>query len=291
MTALRCIYDLRFAPVTFDFGLYLALADCARQLLKRDSLDITIRAGEYRQASDRDKSTPESEKEWRIHNILLPCTAILPTVKRVTIRHDDGGPYDFPLDYPRTPYLAADIAQYHLKGADPKAFKAPEHARTLAAREDPYVTLTLRQSKHFPERNVNPVDWLRIANHIEASGYQVVVVPDQEDTEASEPFDGIYMPAAMNLSLRLALYEGASMNFCSANGPTALMFYSHCPVIQFDQLRGNVVSPQQWRKLNGFPINQQFPWAAPNQLMTWKDSSFDTLKEAFEQWMPKSAAA
>ena len=30
MAALRCLYDLRYAPVTFDFGTFLAVADCVR---------------------------------------------------------------------------------------------------------------------------------------------------------------------------------------------------------------------------------------------------------------------
>jgi hypothetical protein len=292
MTALRCLYDLRHAPVTFDFGIYLALADCARQLLKRDSLDITIRAGEYRQATPRDKETPESEKEWRIHNILLPCTAILPTVRRVSVRYDDGGPYDFPLNQ-RTPYLARDVLKYHQRGADPKVFKAPEHAKTIVKRDKPYVTLTLRESKHFPERNIDILEWAKFAQHL-GDADRVVVIPDAESPDLPEarfPEFCEDLPAAFNLSLRLALYEGAQMNFCSSNGPTALMFYSHCPVIQFDQLRGGTFSAQQWAGLNGFPVGQQHPWSNPNQLMTWTDSTFVTLKEAFDTWTCKQAAA
>src|SRR3990167_7231393 len=181
---LRCLYDLRQAPVTFDFCGFLAAADCARQLMGLDALDITIRAGEYRDRTARDKETVEDEKIWRTHNILLDCCQLLPTLASMTLTHEDRGPYDFPAGECRAPYLTADILRLWKKGADPRVFKAPGHAKALVKQQRgdaPYATLTLRTSAHQPQRNSDLAEWAKFHDWLMKDGYRAVVVPDQED--------------------------------------------------------------------------------------------------------------
>jgi len=111
--------------------------------------------------------------------------------------------------------------------------------------------------------------------------YNVIVVPDHEDaTDICQyaDFDWLtHVPAATNLGYRFALYEGALANFCSANGPPGMLFYSNSPVTQFDQMRADQIKPKLWRNLNGFDVGGQFPWSKSNQKMPWSDSTFDNL--------------
>lgn len=285
-SALRAVYDVAHAPITFDFGVFLALTECARQLSGRDAIDLTVMAREYRDITPRDKLLTPAEKAWRLKNIVMDCCELLPTITNYGLVRTprDGQEFEFPPIGSTFPYLAKDVLRLFKAGANPRCLKAPEHAKALAKIDRPYVTLTLRTSTHFPERNVKPMEWRKFANTLKDK-YAVVVVPDQDDLLGSntsheyfnEPWIGWARPAAMDIRMRLALYEGAVMNFCSANGPTALMFYTDAPVLQFDQMRGGTFDEKAWEKLNGFPVGEQFPWSLPTQRMTWTDSNFETL--------------
>lgn len=296
---LRCIYDCRYGPVTFDFGVYLALADCVRQVAGNDVIDLTIRADNFRLQTNRDKAMSRAEKEWRLRSIILGVCDLLPTLRDVTVlRSKTDGKYDFPANYPaefydvyyRTPYLAADVLELHKLGADPRVFTATEHAKAVMNREEAYVTFTLRQSQHFPTRNVDLSEWDKFGDHVRRKfGLDVVFVPDTEAVLTGQSCggfgSGVCHTAALDQRLRMALYEGAVMNVCSSNGPAAMMFYSKAPVLQFDQMRGGVFNAEKWDAANGFKNGGQFPWSAPNQRMTWVDSTYENLVEHFEKVM------
>lgn len=298
MTSLRCVYDLRHAPVTFDFAVYLALADCARQLLKRDSIDLTIRTGEYRDFTPRDKETAAAEKDWRVQSILVDACALLPTISTLTVTNEDRGPFEFPLTADaRFPYHAADVRRLWQKGADPKVLRAPEYAKQIVAKllPRPYVTLTLRTSHHSPERNPNLAQWHQFHDWLTERGHQVIVIPDHEDVTGAREFLkygwALHIGAAYDQRLRLALYEGAVMNVGSSNGPVATAFFSTAPMLQFDQLRASRFNRLKWRAMLGFSAGEQYPWSAPNQRMTWEDSDANTLRSHFESIMQQASAA
>jgi len=271
------VYDLKHAPVTFDFLSFLAVADCTRQLMGHDGIDLYIVAGEYRQWSARDMETSDAEKEWRIYGILLESTKLLPSIQSVHITRERPSVYDFPAQYHDTgevPYLPKDVVPLYEQGADPLCFKAPAFAEEITPPCD--VTLTLRTSRHFPERNVDLDEWYKFHQHLKSQGKTVLVIPDQEDPGEWQKYDWkAYLPAAYDIRLRFALYEQAEMNYCSANGPCAGLFYSNAPYSLFDSTRG-VFSPENYVFAYG-QYGGQHPWALPNQCLKWADSSFTTL--------------
>ncbi len=289
---LKVVWDLRVAPITFDFAIYLAIVECIRQLRNEDSgIDITIRADEFRTLSSRDKMTSTHEKRWRLKNITLDLCELLPTIKSLTLTSEDRGPFDYPPDNPpkNTIYYAArKVVEYHKWGANPIVLRAPAFASKVTSNSisKPYVTLTLRTSRFITARNIDQQEWYRFYGYLRSHGHKVVVVPDQEDylgDRTYRRFDWeVYEPACMDIRLRLGLYENAIMNVGSSNGPVGAMFYSIAPVLQFDQLRGAVNGPLYWRLTNGFDVGQQYPWSGPNQRMTWTESTFDNLRS---QWL------
>jgi len=295
---LSAIYDLRYSPITFDFAVWLALVDCVRQLADEQAIDLTIRADGYRKMTKREHGMDTDEKRWRLKSILLSCCDLLPTLRDVTVqRSSKDGVYDFPANYPkaytpsyRPPYLAADVLRLHGLGAEPKVLAAPAYAKNFV-QKGPYVTLTLRTSKHFPERNIDLRDWGKFAEHIMFRGHNIIVVPDTEWVLMGGPrlpasMETYVAPmAALDQRIRLALYEGAEMNVCSSNGPAAMMFYSQAPVLQFDQFRGGVFNSDKWLAGNGFPAGGQFPWSTPKQRMTWTESSYASLCAEFDKVM------
>jgi hypothetical protein len=298
MSILTAVYDLKLAPITFDFGTYLAIIDCYRQLNDHSHINLIIRASEYRRKSQRDFALQAAEKHWRLKNIILDCCELLPSIKNIhllRLGNEQEHRIDFPEDYStlelnneRLPYLAKDVYHFFEQGAQPRVLKAPEYAHSLIDKyiTTPFITLTLRSSRHFTNRNVDLEDWYMFYRYLKGSGYNVIVVPDQDDvlgSRAHELYDWCtYVPASLDIRLRAALYEKAKLNVCSSNGPTGVMFFSDAPLLMFDQTRGDEYSGKQWKKLTGLSPGENWPWCGAHQKMTWRDSDFHSLVGEFK---------
>ena len=300
MTSFTAIYDLKRAPITFDFGTYLALIDCYRQLKGHHSINLIIKAGAFRKLTPRDLGMPVPEKQWRLKNIILDCCELLPSILDIQVVRSDtdcGQNIDFPENYlkdpaslKRFPYYASDLYPFFNKGAQPRVFKAPEHAFTLIQNitRSPYITLTIRTSRHFSSRNVDLEDWYMFYRYLRESGYTVFVVPDQEDVFSARQFENYdwqaYEPASLDIRIRAALYERALLNICSTNGPTYMMFFSDAPLLAFDQFRGELFKPEDLKKMLGLSPGEIWPWSGPHQRFTWQDSDFKSLVREFKEF-------
>ena len=114
------------------------------------------------------------------------------------------------------------------------AFRATEAARNyvdrwIAARgaTGKVVTITVRHYAYSPARNSNLAAWARFADYLLLrEGYLPVFVPDTESLPEGVPAEVADCPefveGAVNLGLRLALYERAFVNLGINNGPAFL---------------------------------------------------------------------
>lgn len=287
------VYDLRMAPVSSDFGAFMAIADCARQVACSESLSVTILKDGFRFLSERDIKTPAEEKIHRIHGILLPQLSLFPSLSSFTFTSDPvSRDYDFPENYPngRCPYLIGNIHQYFEHGADPCCVEAPEYAVRMAPKTD--VVLSLRVSKHFQDRNSNIQDWGKLHDNLSALGLNVLVIPDQDNIEACKEWNWeLYEPAAWDIRYRYGLYANSRLNVCAAHGPASLLYFSPYPFVMFDHSRGNVITAEQYERHWGINQGTQMPWFKPNQRITWCDSNHTTLtRHAFEMLEISEAA-
>lgn len=287
MKTLTAIYDLKQAPVTFDFISYLALTECYRQFYAYDRIDLTILADGYRAQSARERVMPEDEKAWRIVGILQQCVSICPTVKQLTVTDEKPDKeFELPRGYPNsaTLYHPKYIIPSFQGGAKPReCFKSPLFARELVPKAD--VTLTIRSSRHFHKRNVNPADWITFHKYLRDKGYKVIVIPDQDDPYTyRHDWDGdVYIPAAFDMRLRLSAYESAKVNIGSNHGPFTTLFYTNAPYLMFDHMRGGVLSADLHKNSYGFEMGGQHAWSADNQIITWEDSTLQNLVRWFEE--------
>lgn len=277
VSTLRVQYDLRECPVTFDFGVFLAAADCERQLRELDSIDLYVRTGEYRRVTPRDRTTPVDDKRWRVKGILAEMCALLPTISSQAFGQSEREPYP-------DEYLPRFVVDKHSRGADPLVFRADDRAREMVPEAD--VTLSVRTSRQFPERNPDLKEWFRFYQHLVSRGLNVVVIPDQEDVLGDRKafeFDwDVYVPASFDMRLRFGLYANAGMNVSSGTAPAEMLFYSPYPVLAFDQRRGNVYGDAAIENMNGYPLYAQKPWSLPNQRMAWVDSDYKSLCDHFD---------
>lgn len=93
---LRAIWDLAIAPITFDFGIYIAVVECVRQLRKAPSIDLTIKTEVFRAFTERDLMMGPDEKRWRLKSIQLDLCELVPTIGRINVAPEFCETFDFP---------------------------------------------------------------------------------------------------------------------------------------------------------------------------------------------------
>lgn len=224
-------YDLGHYPITYDFVYWLVRAEEARIKIGAQSLGIVFQPGDaegFRHRTVRDYQLLPERKRWRLENLLAPLAWRLPSVSTVQIS-------PVRIEKLATPHfnIFNDIHKVELS-----PFRASEAARAAvnAMYPDPYVTITLRQSDIQPERNSDQAQWAKVAEWLNGHGLDVVVVPDTDAVLRGEN-DGVWayecIPAAMNIDIRLALYELAEFNCFTSGGPTALAAFSDCRYAAF----------------------------------------------------------
>ena len=146
---------------------------------------------------------------------------------------------------------------YHISAAL-KAWKKAgriERLRSVKPAASVPYTVTLRNSRRFPERNSDQAAWRAFALAIGAT-----VIEDYDD----KPTD---------LHDRMALYAGATMNYGVGNGPMALLWFSEYP---FCTVMKNVRC--EYLKRCGWPCGTNLPWQLPNQHFHWGTDDAATLR-------------
>jgi len=292
-SVLNVYYDTRLAPITFDFGTYLVVANAFRQKLKLDRLYLHLIRQGFRNVTERETAYDYDTKAWRFRHIVLPLANLLPAVSGVS--WTSNGPSDlkipyFPVTYPprsqaeaktSIPYLSNSLLKYKGSGIDLRPYASGPQAERLARNlvggtEKGLVTISLRTSNQQLERNsVLPV-WHAVYKTLVGEGYKVLIIPDFEDVTSDRLYSkydwSVFMPATFDLDIRLALYSIARLNLGVLNGVLVPLFHSRYPYLIF---KPNVESVNQtkteWlRNIFGIEKGQSFWWSQDNQRLTWE---------------------
>jgi hypothetical protein len=238
----------------------------------------------------------------------------------IQFAHDEIVSRDFWMDHVVVPIcrmVGAEITNEALGGRRPSCYSfveiteaaragepVPRLTVTEAARDSvremlerigrPPVTITLRESQHWPHRNSNLDAWLPFAAKLAREGEFVIFVRDT--SKASEPIDGfVTCPgASLDLDIRVALYERAKCNLFVDNGPWTLALLGTKPWLAFintDPMTGYIPNtPQWWKRNHGVGVGEQFPWSAPDQRIIWEPDSFEALCRAWDEFKPRLVA-
>jgi hypothetical protein len=151
------------------------------------------------------------------------------------------------------------------------------------------VTITLRESGKWPQRNSDLVAWGLFAEYLDRHGEHVVIVRDT--AKADEPFgDFTTSPqASRDLDFRMALYENAKLNCFVSNGPATLAVHSKAPWMMFIPVedQGSTYyanTPEFWDRYVGIEMGVgQYPWSGPNQRIIWKKDRFENIVAAYRE--------
>jgi len=211
---------------------------------------------------------------------------IRPSLKLVgAIEHKDAehGRY-----YPNRHLI--EVTRAAQRGVKIPKFKAPDsyisEMRALLGDGKPPVTITLRESPHWPHRNSRSYDWLRFAQEIRSRGERVIFVRDT--AKADDIIDSCETCpiASKDILARAALYELAKANLFVANGPCELAKFSDRPYLIFihvepDGSAYKANTPKFVREGIGIEVGDQLPWSAPNQRLIWLDDTYNNISTAW----------
>lgn len=229
------VYDLAVCPPTYDFISFLCEAERHRIAIGAEAIDIIFMPGPADGFRDDDLPDSNASRIGMLYRVCMGACRLVPSVRNVEVlkvRRKIEGADIFPVGYTEKPTIQKYGASF-FRSAMP-VLQSSKVAKAFVARrcKKRYVTITLRQSSHWPQRNSNVEAWRAAARHIEAQGYDVVWVPDVESPEANA--------FSWDTDLRLALYEKAEVNLGVNNGPMCMLFYADVKYIIFKMVTEGV---------------------------------------------------
>lgn len=150
------------------------------------------------------------------------------------------------------PYLQDDLIRLVREG-----LQIPRLKSVLPPGKEKY-TVTLRNTRRWPNRNSNEQAWRTFAAEIGA-----LVIED-------------YDVKPIHLHERMALYAGAELNFFDTNGPVMLCFMSEYPAMGFDVQN----SPPVEIEFGG-----RYPFMLDQHHQIWEPSTLANLHKHFSRWL------
>jgi hypothetical protein len=310
---LFAFYDLKVAPVTFDFLWFLAGADLQRRRSKLSSIHVVIVPGPHngvrRERDDYNAVVDAQTRQARIHSILVQACRVLPSCSGLTVagsRREAAflrsvvARHVFPADYePILPIFPGPQSCLEAaRNGEPNiaCLRAPmEELRVVDAWAKTHVgsrrvvTITLRRYSYMPARNSNLPAWVAFARGLDASQYSPVFVPDTNDTVEGLPTElrdfVVFPEAAWCIPLRMALYERAFINLGVNNGPMGLAWLNARACYATLKIETAEV-PQSslgFIRSFGFDLGKSLPFATPLQEWVWEDDTEETIAKAFRR--------
>lgn len=295
---LNVYYDLKFAPVTFDFAVFLVVSNAVRQEIGAESMSVEIICNQFRNWSEREKSSSTDIKRWRVSNILSKLPFLIPETKSLKVNEKSLDSITFPSfpgGYPppngvskeyRMPYLAKNLKYFYNKPFNLRPFKASEGAKSFINNlfDQNTITISLRTSTFQLTRNSNLPEWYKVYLRLKETKYRPIVIPDFEDFMGDKLFRKfdweIFEPAIFDLDLRMALYERSFDNLAINNGSTSLLNFSNCSYKEFKFVTSGIPTTEADNHKLNFDISygENLKFCNPqNQLIIWDDDNSDTI--------------
>jgi hypothetical protein len=295
-------YDMKTAPITFDFCHYIAAASGYAQTLGKSDFDLTIVADAYRNVTPREKAYTMVERQWRLWNLTFEITKIVPHLRNIsvmqrpmkTVSATAYPPGYHPVTNNNIPYSVQTCIQLHKHGCNMRIFRPSAYAVRAAEKLVPrtpgkkIITITVRKAGHDPSRDSSLDDWDKFIKILDERGYQVVVIPDQDDSLSDRTTLkygwNVLEVTSMSLDLRLALYHHADMNYVTNGGMIGLFIYSTAPFMWFSVIvPGSPVASPEYYKNQGLDYGHKYPWLDDRQEMIWEPDTLPNLVASLDR--------
>lgn len=272
------IYNVPAGSISYDFIIWLMDCEMTRM---REGYAPPLKVHFWFGRDGKAKFDLENRSQM-FENVVKPSLALLGAIEHQDAIHGR--------DYARRHFRT--ITEGARNGEKVPQLKAPYRAREMMNRwlgDGPApVVITLREAEHWPHRNSNVRAWVDFARDLKAQDERVIFVRDT--ATADEPIEGFETcpAAALDLHMRVALYERAQANLFVANGPCILAAFMDRPWLTFTPIEPDdspykANTPLFWRMHVGIDVGEQYPWSRPDQRIVWKRDDYKTIVEAWEQ--------
>ena len=207
-------YDLSCCPPTFDAVAAACLFESERIKHRAPEMEIIISPGP-KGGFRRDQLWPYGieVREAMLNSVVIPIFNMLPTCRKVW-RPDPNDPVWI------EPMYGFGIVTHGLKRQINSGVR-PLRARLEDwSRQPDLVTITLREASHWPSRNSNIKEWIKVAYTLKKLGLRVVFIRDT--LCADLPLGNLLETspeASRDLYARAGLYRSAHVNLGVNNGP------------------------------------------------------------------------
>ena len=297
------VWDLRIAPITFDFFWGIAIANCQLQEKRLRKLHVIIlyEIGRLRE-EEKDYSDAVTLKQRlaRIENLLLSSCQIIKNINFSILSKSEAKqklikkivfPTNYYVNFPTyissKDYRILNNKNYNLdilKKEKKFINKAQKWLLIKNKKSTKTITISIRDYKFKPYRNSNFQEWSRVYKKLKELKYKVVIIPDSEsETDLTKYFDNkdIYFESSNNLSLKIGCYFNSILNLFVDGGASTPCIFSSLPYIIF-----NIIPPESKEyseKLlsdRNFKLNTSPSFLKKNQYWVWEQDKFDTIMNA-----------
>lgn len=305
-------FDLQLCPLAYDIATYLAAAELERRRRGLDSVHVVFVPGRgdglRLELPAYDAAVDAEARRWRLHNLVLPVTGLLPSCSGYTLCGSraeaeslfrDRARHVYPAAWrPSLPVapLARTVRDAARAGTEVfPLLKAPPHAlrfadRYLAAQAGGRkpVVITLRQYAYTPGRNSDIAAWSAFADGVDAAQYAVIFVLDTDKSLDPPPEvlgrHAVLQAASWNVHLRMAIYERAFLNLAVVHGPMELCWYNEsCRYLLFCPVNTAPLTDEDVLEREGFEIGKPLPFARHWQRWIWETDEAPTIAREFER--------
>jgi hypothetical protein len=317
---LFAFYDLKVAPVTFDFLWFLAASDVRRRRAGLKSVHVVIVPGPHdglrKERDDYEAVIDVQARQARIAKVLIETCRLLPSLSGLTVAASrqeaaairTAARYLIPIGYEPAlpvfpgPHSCLRAARAGVTGI--ACLRAPAEELGIVDRwiaehagGRRIVTITLRRYGYMPARNSRIPEWVAFARKLDPLRYLPVFVPDTNDLTVGLPPElapfVVYPEAAASVALRMALYERAFLNLGVNNGPMGLAWLNER--VRYATLKLETAEvPQSTLKFMrsfGFEPGKSLPFANSLQQWVWEDDTEAVISRIFERLVRNIEAA
>jgi hypothetical protein len=280
MSTFTAYYDLEKCPASYDVVSFLLHVERERLRRGEDRVEINIIPGPEL-GFRKDNLWPRSVDERRrlLHRVVVPMCRMLPG-SSVTVYGERPPEEAGSIGYGEYSMPFKRFVAGYAQGIRP--FRCPP----LSAPQD-YITITLREAEHHPQRNSRTEEWIKAARTMMDMGYSVVVVRDTTMADVSLAGITTSPTAAYSLDVRAALYGAAACNLFVSNGPAWFAMALDAPVLMLRPATegiGTLYSAAGLERM-GIPAGGQIPGAPVYQRLVWEEDTADAILLAFQGFM------
>ena len=296
------VWDLRVAPITFDFLWGIAIAKCYLKKFKLNKLHVIVvfDKEEIRQEEeDYENSVDLSMRYWRINNLIISVCSMVKDIDfsiltkyeaNKIIKNQKRLPTNYYINFPtyiqNKDYKILHDSQYDLDIIEVNDASVKYCKKWLFRKhnKDKLITISLRDYKFLKFRNSKLSEWKKIYLKLKSLKFNVIIIPDSEgisDLEKYFSVDDIFLESKYNNQLRLGIYKIAIVNLFVNGGMSTPCLFSDLPYIVFNLIPSQ---KKEWTtKLlteRSFKVGERPAFLKKNQYWIWDDDNYKVIKNS-----------